>query len=281
MNCGETLILGADGQLGRALARLLPDATAWTEREFDLGEPAALLAKLRTAAPATVINCAALTDVDACEREPVRALAVNALGVQPLAAWQRERGCRVVHLSTDYLFDGTARTPYPEAAAPRPLSVYGVSKWLGERWLDAEQSLVVRTSTLLGPGPASFVTKVRDWSAACAASGRPLRVVADVVAAPTLVGDLARALVQLLRDGVTGTVNIINAGACSRADLARFILAACGAGVAVADARQAEFSNPARRPVYSELALDRLRELGITMRPWQEALGEMLQGGRS
>lgn len=269
---GPTVISGADGQLGRVLRRLLPKAVAWTERDCDLAQPAAVLAKLRATAPGLVINCGAMTDVDACEREPGLALRVNALGVQPLAQWQRESGCRVVQLSSDYLFDGRQRTPYAEDAPPRPLNVYGASKWLSERWLAGGPALVVRTSTLLGAGPASFVAKVRAWSAGRA----EMRVVADVVAAPTVVDDLARALLQLLAAGTTGIVNLTNAGACSRADLARFIIAADGSATRVVEARQAEFAVPARRPVYSELALDRARELGITMRPWREALAELL-----
>jgi dTDP-4-dehydrorhamnose reductase len=271
-----TLILGADGQLGGALARALPAATAWTADDFDLCRPAELLLRLRGRQPRLVINCAALTDVDACERDAVRALQANALGVQSLAQWQQESGATVVQVSTDYLFDGRQATPYREDDAPRPLQVYGVSKWLSERWLDPARSLIVRTSTLLGTGRASFVGRVRAW----AAGRSELRVVADLVAAPTTVPDLAQALQELLVQQVRGTVNVTNAGACSRADLARTMLAGLGLTATVHDARQAEFAAPARRPVYSELALDRLRDYGITMRPWRAALDDLLRQQR-
>lgn len=271
-----TLILGADGQLGGALARALPAATAWTADDFDLCRPAELLLRLRGRQPRLVVNCAALTDVDACERDAARALQANALGVQPLAQWQQESGATIVQVSTDYLFDGRQATPYRESAAPRPLQVYGVSKWLSERWLDPARSLIVRTSTLLGTGNASFVGRVQAW----AAGRSDLRVVADLVAAPTTVPDLVQALQELLARGVRGTVNVTNAGACSRADLARAVLSGLHLAAAVHDARQADFAAPARRPAYSELALDRLRDCGISMRPWRAALDDLLRQQR-
>jgi len=269
---GPVVILGGDGQLGCEFTKLLPDARVWTQNEFDLADPARTLVALQENNPQLVINCAAFTDVDACEYNPSLAMRVNSLGLYALAAWQRQSDCHVVHFSTDYVFDGSKREPYCENDIPRPINVYGISKRLSEYWLQGK-SLIVRSSLLLSSTQNSFPAKVMAW-----ASCRPeINVVADVVAAPTAVKDIARAVVQLINNERFGVVNITNYGACSRYELARSILGFAELKVRVNRARQVDFTQAAPRPPYSELSLRRLADWGIRMRPWREALAEIME----
>ena len=276
------LVLGAAGIVGRAVmaeaARRGWPAAGLGHAELDITDRAAVAAALAAERPVRVVNCAAFTQVDRCESERELAFRVNGEAVGGLVEECARAGARLVHLSTDYVFDGRATEPYPEEAPPAPLSVYGASKLEGERRALADPaSLVVRTSGVFGPGGANFVDTV---AARLRRGGEPLRVVADQVTAPTYAPFLARALVDLGESGATGLVHYRNREATSWYELALEIARRLGAGVAVEPASSDEVVRPARRPKYSVLAVERFeRRLGRPVEPWSAGLDAHLGVG--
>lgn len=280
----RALVVGAEGQLGRALVARLGSDLAWAggRCELDVTDAAAVERCLAEARPEVVFNAAAWNAVDLAETRFAEALLVNAAGPAHLARAARACGARLVHVSTDYVFDGTARRPYTEDDAPRPLCLYGVSKLAGEQAVAAsgDEHLVVRTSAVLGVGASrakggSFVERIL----ARARAGQPLRVVADQVFSPTYAPDLADALVALAQRGARGLLHVTNSGTCSWHALAVAALELAGVDVPVTEIRSAELGAPARRPPYSVLSGERLAALGLPpLRPWRAALPELLHG---
>ena len=277
------LVLGAGGMLGRALARRLersfPAAISATRAEADVTDRFRLEAEVERLKPTVILNCAACTDVDGCEVDPDHARRVNVEGAENAALAAAGAGCRLIHLSTDFVFDGRARAPYAEEAPTGPLSEYGRTKLEGERRVaaSAPDHLIVRTSWLYGAGRPNFVDTIR----ARAAEGGTLRVVDDQFGSPTWVGDLAEALERLLSIETRGLLHFANRGVCSRHELAGAILEIAGTrGATLAPISTAEAGRIAVRPAYS--ALDSAlytRLTGVAPRPWREALREYLRGG--
>jgi dTDP-4-dehydrorhamnose reductase len=280
----KALLTGAQGQLGRELATRLArgPVVAFTHADLDVTDAAAVAAAVRSARPDVVLNASAYNKVDAAEADPATAFAVNASGVLSLARAAAEVGALLVHVSTDYVFDGAQSAPYAESDAPRPINVYGISKRAGEMMVEAvgAPSLVVRTSGVFGPGGSrskggSFVDRILDR----ARQGMPLRVVGDQLFSPTYAPDLAAAVVALVDRGARGLVHVTNEGACSWHDLAVAGLELAGVRADVERITTAELGSAARRPAYSVLSSARYRELGgPPLRPWREAVAEMLRG---
>jgi len=278
------LVLGAGGMLGMAVARLLerhyPATVSATRAEADVTDRFRLAAEVERLQPTVVFNCAAYTDVDGCEVDADRARRVNAEGAENVARAAAGSGCRLVHLSTDFVFDGRGRRPYREDDPTGPLSVYGRSKLEGERRAAeaAADHLIVRSSWLFGRGRANFVDAIR----ARAASVPVLKVVSDQVGSPTFVEDLAEALLRLLRVEHRGVVHFANDGSCSRFELARAIVEALGPA---ATARPVpitteEAGRLAARPAYSALDTTLYARLtGAAPRPWKDALCAYLAAG--
>ena len=277
------LVTGAAGRLGQSLAsellrRALPFALA-TLPDFDLARPERIRALLERERPDIVVNAAAYTNVDGCESQVERAHAINAEGPAVLASWCRGRAL-LVHVSTDYVFDGRAVEPYAEAAPSNPLSVYGRSKLAGEQAVRAAagEHLIVRTSWLFGPGPRPcFVSRVLER----AAGGQALRVVADEWGRPTWTGSLAAALVDVAARGITGTLHLANRGETTRHGFAREIVrqgAERGRNpeVPVEPIRRADLDLPAERPERAVLSLERAKRLGVELVDWREALAAYL-----
>jgi dTDP-4-dehydrorhamnose reductase len=234
---------------------------------------------IRERRPRLVFNCAAFTDVDGAEVRPDLAMAVNALGAQAVAQACAEAGAHLVHLSTDYVFDGQAGRdgrPYREDDPPAPLSAYGRSKLAGERLVCAALpgALIVRTAWLFGPGRVNFVDKV----VAQGRRGGPFPVVEDEVGSPTYAPDLAEALLELGRRWLAGVLHLVNEGQASRLEMARFCLAAAGLDPELAQPiTSAELGLPAARPAYSVLdagAAARLR--GKTLPDWRDGVRRYL-----
>ena len=278
----NALVLGSAGQLGRELAQSLGDALAWAggRAKLDVTDEPAVAALVARVRPDVVFNATAYNRVDAAESEPERAFAVNALAPRALALAARDLGALLVHVSTDYVFDGALTRPYLEDDLAQPLSVYGASKLAGESHVLASgaEALVVRTSGVLGRRGSgqkggSFVDRIL----AQARAGGPLRVVADQVFAPTSAGELAGALVELVRLGARGLYHVTNQGSCSWHALATAALAAAGLERPVEAIAAAELRLPARRPAYSVLDTSRGRALGLPpLRPWKDALAELV-----
>jgi len=280
----KALVVGASGQLGRELVARLGDELLWSggRDELDITRSNAVVTVLERIRPDVVFNASAYNRVDKAEVEPGLAMEVNALAAHGLALAAREIGARIVHFSTDYVFDGTASRPYREDDAPNPVSCYGVSKLAGEHLvaLADPRHLVVRTSGVFGTGGSqqkggSFVSRI----VAQAREGRSLRVVSDQRFAPTCAADLATAAIALARAGAHGLVHVTNEGACSWHELAVAALAAAGLDADVEPISAADLGLPARRPAFSVLDTSRYRGLGLpALRPWREALGEVVRG---
>ena len=273
---------GAGGQLGRALVARLGGQVvrALQHGDLDVTDASAVRGVVRAAAADVIFNAAAYNRVDAAEAEPAIALAVNATGALNLARAAAEAGALLVHVSTDYVFDGAQSRPYVEDDVPRPINVYGISKRAGELMVEAvgASSLVVRTSGVFGPGGSrakggSFVDRILERARA----GGPLRVVDDQVLAPTYAPDLADALVALVDSGARGFVHVTNEGTCTWHAMAAAVVDLAGVDVAIGRIRAADLAAPARRPPYSVLSTARYRSLGRpALRTWRDALAEML-----
>lgn len=276
------LVVGSHGQLGQDLLRVLAARSADVVDDVDLPEldirdADAVRARLRDAE--VVVNAAAWTDVDGAESHEDAAYAVNAVGAGNIAHACTETGAVLVHLSTDYVFDGAATSPYPEDAAPAPRSAYGRTKAAGERLvLDAARdAYVVRTAWLYGAGGHNFV---RTMARLARERDGGLDVVADQRGSPTWSRHLAGAIVRLVEARPEpGIYHVTNGGETTWNGLARAVFAAIGADPErVRPVTTAQFPRPAPRPAYSVLAHDRWLAAGLDpLPPWREALADAIR----
>jgi dTDP-4-dehydrorhamnose reductase len=277
------VVTGARGQLGVELARVLPalgSVIGLDLPEVDVAG-AGCIEALAGVRPTWIVHAAAVTDVDGCQRDPARAMAVNAEGTRHVAEACRRSGAGLLYVSTDYVFDGQKSTPYTEADVPAPLSAYGRSKWEGERRVRtlAPRWIILRTAWLYSMHGKNFVKIILGKAAA----GERLRVVDDQVGSPTYAADLADAVRLLLERNVTGLYHVTNAGACSWYAFTQEILRQAGFPPGrVEPMTTAELGRPAPRPVYSVLANTAWQAAGFPpLRPWPEALAAMLAGWRA
>lgn len=278
----KALITGGRGQLARALRAAAPDGwqvVAPTRQELDICDPVAIGRALQ-GAPDLVINAAAYTAVDRAESEPDAAGRVNAEAVAALADACRERTIRLVHYSTDFIFDGRSGSPYRPGDVPAPLGVYGRTKLTGEQAAAGVlDNLVIRTAWVYGAGGSNFVATVlrllreRD----------ELRIVADQVGTPTHAASLARATWQLAGQDARGVLHFTDAGVASWYDFAVAIQEeALAAGltertVPIVPIATADYPTPARRPAYSVLdKAETWDRLGGPARHWRAELRAML-----
>ena len=276
------LITGHKGQLGRALQQAFAghDLALADLPETDITDPEAIGGAIAKFRPDLVLHPAAYTDTTGCQRDPDLAYRVNALGTRNVALGCQRAGAALLYISTNEVFDGRKSEPYLEWEPVGPLSVYARSKQAGEWYVQSllERFYIVRIAWLYGGGPSSFVSKTLEW----ASKNKELRVVTDEVATPTYLPDLVAAIVALVRRPVYGVYHFTNAGACSRYDWARRILALAGlTGVRVAPAALADFPDAVPKPAYSVLRNFCGADLGITLRPWEEGLEDYFRRLRS
>lgn len=274
----ETLVLGCRGMLGSACMRTLaPEAVGCDYAEFDIADRAITLENITRLAPRIIINCAAATDVDRCELDHQYADDANVVGPGNVAEAAAAVGARLVHISTDFVFDGAKGESYRETDPARPISYYGLSKLQGEEAaLSALPSaVVVRTSWLYGAGDAHFPAKVLSWSA----SAPRIKVVDDQFGSPTYAEDLAQALKALVETDAQGIYHLGGTGCVSRYDWAREILTLAGMNADVAPASSADFPLPASRPAHSCLDCSKAAALGIALPPWRDGLARYLNSG--
>ena len=270
------MITGAGGQLGRALAARAPEAVALGRAELDITDADAVAAVVHP--DYVVLNCAAYTAVDAAESDPDAAYAGNATGPAILAARCRETGARLVHISTDYVFDGSGDRPCEPADPTGPTSVYGRTKLAGElAVLRADpRATIVRTAWVYTGDRGDFVATMRRLEA----ERETISVVDDQVGSPTYAPDLAAGLLELVaRQVYPGIVHAAGGGAVSRFELARAVFAGLGADPdRVRPCTTADFPSPARRPAYSVLSNLSWIAAGLTpLRDWQDALTDALR----
>jgi len=227
--------------------------------------------------PDVVINCAAYTRVDDCETEQEKAFAVNATGVKNIALACRDRGILLVHISTDYVFDGTKQEPYREADETHPRSVYGQSKLAGENFVRTvlTRYVIIRSLWLYGRGGNNFVATIQKL----AQEKKELRVVNDQTGTPTYTRDLAHAIKALIEGNPQGIYHIANQGTCTWYEFARRIVELTSSPANVIPISSDEINRPAKRPAYSVLDCSRfIQETGMELRHWDAALQEYLQG---
>ncbi|HET9793310.1 MAG TPA: dTDP-4-dehydrorhamnose reductase [Thermoanaerobaculia bacterium] len=277
----KVLVTGGGGMLARDLRAVLGaragefQVVAPAHGQLDVTNADHVRGVMASFRPAIVFNCAAFTKVDLCETDPA-ARAVNADAVATIAGACAKAGARLVHVSTDFVFDGRKGTPYVEEDRPAPLSAYGRTKREGEeRALEAPGALVVRASWLFGSHGPNFVEAMLKQ----AESGKKeVRVVSDQVGRPTATTDLAEALVALADANASGIVHYANRGEVSWNEFAREIYRRAGfADVEVRPITSAELDRPAIRPAYSVLSTEKYERLtGTTPRDFREPLAEYL-----
>jgi len=273
------VITGHKGQLGQALQKVLAGEGLFglDLPDHDITDPASIVDTVAGLRPDVVIHAAAMTDVDGCERNPELAFRVNTLGTHNIALACGRCGAAMVHVSTNDVFDGKLGRPYYEWDTPSPQSVYARSKAAAEFYVRTllHHFYIARTAWLYARGGTNFVTKIVDAADRLGA----LRVVTDEVSAPTYAPDLAEAIARLLRTGHYGIYHLTNGGICSRYDWAVKILELAGRGhVPVEPITADQWPRPAPPPLYAPLVNSTGAALGITLRPWQEALQEYFAG---
>jgi dTDP-4-dehydrorhamnose reductase len=276
-------LLGANGQLGHDLQRVLHahNVSPLTRKDFDVTDHARTRAVLMDLRPDVVINTTAYHRVDDCENRPEVAYAVNALAVLNLIRLSNELNAVLVHISTDYVFDGNAQQPYTEKSEPFPLSVYANSKFSGELLVRAmaRKYFLIRSCGLYGAAGShgkggNFVETIR----ARVRRGEPIQVVNDQVVTPTYTADLASQLARVLPTERFGLFHITNEGSCTWYEFARAILEISGLEADLSPTTSEMYKSPAIRPKYSVLENARLKELGLNeMRHWRDALAAYLK----
>jgi dTDP-4-dehydrorhamnose reductase len=279
----KLLVTGSDGLVGTNILPALRrefDVIACVESQWDITDEAQGEEFLGKTKPDVLLNLAAMTDVDGCEDRPDAAFRVNADGAGVLAGVCARLGIRMVHFSTDYVFDGTKTAPYTEEDATNPLSVYGKSKRRGEERIMASlpSAVIVRTEWIYGHGGENFITKIVK---AANDRGR-VEVVDDQTGSPTYAGDLAAPIVGLIRTGAEGIHHVTNSGSCTWHQFAGHIFSLLAMDVACTPVSSETFKTKARRPANSVLDCTKLTSVTkISMRSWQEALKEYLIGNES
>lgn len=269
----KALVLGAGGQLGSELVRLLGVGSGVTRAELSVTDLGSVQRAFEIRQPTVVFNCAAYNGVDQAESEPELAHQVNSEGAFNTAVACKRVGARLLLFSTNFVFDGTLGRPYVESDSPKPLSAYARSKLDGERRvLEAlPAALVIRTAGLFGDrGSAIKGGSFPDRILARALGGEPLRVVADQRVNPTFTGDLAPAAIRLAEDGLSGVAHVVARGCCGWDEFARAVLVECGVPAKVESVSSASFASAAARPRNGCLDSERVELL----RPWRDGVRE-------
>ena len=265
---------GAGGMLGRDLVAAAEgrDVIALARADLDITDAEAVLRAVEAERPDVVINCAAYTDVDGAEEDEAAATLLNGDAAGNVAQAAAAVGAAVVQPSTDYVFDGTKRTPYVESDPTAPQSAYGRSKLAGEQAVTAAnpKHFVVRTSWLFGTGGRNFV----DTMLGLGADRAELKVVHDQVGCPTYTGHLANALVELATTDAYGIHHVAGGGQCSWFEFAREIFSRTEIDVRLTPCTTDEFPRPAPRPAYSVLGSERPQP--IRLPDWREGLAAYL-----
>ncbi|MCA0246925.1 MAG: dTDP-4-dehydrorhamnose reductase [Proteobacteria bacterium] len=282
----KALLIGGSGQLGNELQRQGSEewgVAAPARSELDASNFAALAECVTSFRPHLILNCSAFHVVDLCESRFLDALTINAVTVSVLAKAAEQIGARFVTISTDYVFDGASRTPYREVDVSNPIQAYGISKVAGERAAllgHPEGAFVVRTCGLYGRTTSrqksgNFVTnRLSD-----ARTRTVVEVGSDLVCTPTSASDLAAAILTLLRTGAQpGLYHLTNTGACDWATFTSEIYKLAKVSTRVIAVDRGGRYAPARRPSYTVLDTHKAREVGVSMRPWQEALADYISG---
>ena len=274
----KVLVSGSGGQLGLELAELLPqhghEVVALSKGELDVADFGAVMLALEKHSPDVVVNAAAYTDVDGCETENDLAYSINALGPRNLAQLCEERGCDLLHVSTNYVFDGESERPYEPFDTPNPISAYGRTKLAGEEYVRqlTNSWYVVRSAGVYGRGHNFVRTMLR-----LGMEREVLKIKDDEYISPTYAVDLAEGIAEVIEAGRYGLYHLTNAGSCSWYEFAKEIFELAGVEVEVVPVPGSEYPLPAARPANGVLrALD-----GPELRHWRQALEDYLDRERA
>jgi dTDP-4-dehydrorhamnose reductase len=280
-------VIGANGQLGTdivgAFRQVNETPTELNHADLDICSLESIRTAFRSIRPSVVVNTAAMHHVENCETQPARAFEVNGQGAQNLAIAAREVDAKLVHISTDYVFDGSKKSPYVESDTVAPLNVYGKSKVAGEEFIQdtAEKYFIVRTSALYGKNPcrAKGGRNFVELMLKLASERDELRVVDDEIVSPTSTAELAKQIVELSRTACYGLYHATAEGSCSWYQFAKAIFEATNTKVNLKIANPNEFPAKVPRPKYSVLENDGLKKLGLnSLASWDSGLHTYLSG---
>jgi dTDP-4-dehydrorhamnose reductase len=279
----KILLLGHKGMLGSDLFLKLNmgyEVVGLDKEEIDIVSASECEEAIKEIKPDIVINAAAYTNVDGCETAKDECFAVNAEAVKNIADACRDKNIRIIHFSTDYVFDGTAKQPYKEDHQCNPINTYGASKMAGERYLRSlsENYILIRTAWLYGVNGKNFVQTILEK----VKTTKKLTVVDDQTGSPTYTKDLATAVDLLITQNAKGIFHITNRGNCSWYQFAVKILQEAGIhDIDVTPIRSDKLQRPAKRPAYSVLSMQKfIQTTGKTMQPWQLALQDYLKNNK-
>jgi dTDP-4-dehydrorhamnose reductase len=281
----RVVVIGADGQLGTDVVRAFADngdtVSPLTHADIELSSMDSLSSRLRELRPELVVNTAAMHHVEKCELEPDKAFGVNGIGARNLAVVSRELGAVLMHVSTDYVFDGAKQTPYEEQDAPRPLNVYGNTKLAGEYFVRSttEKHFVLRTSAIYGRSPcrAKGGLNFIELMLKLAKERGEVKVVDSEFVTPTPTPEIARQMVALSRCDAYGLYHATAEGSCSWHEFAREIFDLTGTKVSLKIAGPNEFPAKVPRPKYSVLENRALKSRGLNLfTSWQDGLRQYL-----
>ncbi len=274
------LILGNRGQLGLEFTEYLTskgeDFNGFDIQDFDIADRKKVFDCISELLPNVVLNCAAYTDVDGSEKDYHSAFKVNALGIKNIAEASAKYGTKVVHFSTDYVFDGTKTSGlYTEDDITKPINMYGKSKYIGELFLteEMENYLIFRTSWLYGKGQ-NFFNKLMDWIA----TKEHIRISCDEVSVPTWTRTVVEVADQAIQKDMRGRFHLTNTGYASRYEWAKLIVKLTGINTVLYPVSRDDFNMPAKRPYFSAMSNYKLAyKLGIEIPTWEDAFKEYLK----
>ena len=274
------LLLGHKGMLGSDLftqMSLHHDVVGMDQEEIDITSAADCAKAIEDTKPQIVINAAAYTNVDGCETAKKECFAVNAEAVKNISVACQNKNIRIIHFSTDYVFNGSASSPYKEDENCDPINMYGASKLAGERYLQAlaQNYILIRTAWLYGVNGKNFVRTILEK----AKTTPKLKVVDDQLGSPTHTKDLAAAVDHLIEKNAQGILHVTNRGSCSWYEFAVKILQGAGIDdVEVSPIKSDQLTRPAKRPAYSVMSMQKfISTTGKAMQPWQLGLQDYLE----
>ena len=285
LNVMKIIVLGANGMLGFDLVKHLNEVEFGNDVQLvnvdrddvDISNKVQTRHFVEQHNPDVIINCAAYTDVDGCEENYEMAYSVNATGVMNVASAAKECGSKVVHISTDYVFDGSSRNVYTEESPVNPLSVYGKSKLKGEEHLQGILSdfIIIRTAWLYGgKNYKNYVQTMLGLGEKL----EELNVVVDQIGSPTFTADLAKAVYLLVKGGHTGIFHVTNSDSCSRLEWSRKIFEISGTKIKLKPVTSDKFPRPASVPAHAILSCEKFNSVtGVQMRRWDEALVDYMK----
>lgn len=283
MTRARVLVTGAAGQLGGEIVRAFAgaDVVAHTRATLDVSDPGAVRAAIAAARPQVIVNCTAFNDVDGAESRPADAFAANAFAVRSLARAAEDVDARLVHYSTDFVFDGTATTPYDEAEPPAPRSAYAASKLVGEWFaLEAPGALVLRVESLFGTsrgwtGRRGTMEQIVDRLE----RGDVVRVFTDRTVSPSYTADVAAATRHLVEAGAPGGLyHCVNSGMATWEEVAREAARLLGVTPVLERTTLDQVALKAQRPRFCALANRKIAAAGYPMPPWEDAVARWIAG---